>query len=180
MADRWLTDTLERQLARADLLILSKADLADRAARAATRAAVQRIRPDAAVAEISDGAIPEALLGFGAATGSAPRFVADLTEHGFRSWYWPATGLLDEGKLRAVLAGLPDSVLRAKGICRVWPGSLPHVLHLVGRRVVLAPWQGPDPPCGIVLIGTHDMPSPEALASMIAAAIRAEDATPAA
>lgn len=164
LADRWLTDTLERQLARADLIALSKCDLADAEARAATRAAVRRIRPDAPVLDIENGAVPGALLGAGAATGS--RIVADTPGHGFRTWHWAGATPLDEGRLRNALDALPGSVLRAKGICRIGPDGVPHLLQLVGRRWTLRPWQGAAWEPGLVLIGTERLPPPDRLAAL--------------
>jgi len=156
LADRWLADTLERQLARADLILISKCDLATPAQLIATRAAVWRIRPDAALVNIQGGAVPEALLG---GTGqSSSRFIAEPPEHGFRAAFWPAEAAFDAAKLRNLLAQLPASVLRAKGFCRIGPDHAPHLLQLVGRRWTLTPWAQPATP-GLVLIGTDRMPA---------------------
>jgi len=156
LADRWLVDTLERQLARADLILISKCDLATPAQLAATRAAVWRIRPDAALVNIQGGAVPEALLG---GTGQiSSRFIAEPPEHGFLTAFWPAEVAFDGVKLRALLASLPASVLRAKGFCRIGPEEVLHLLQLVGRRWTLTPWAKAATP-GLVLIGTDRMPA---------------------
>ena len=174
LADRWLTDTLERQLARADLVVLSKCDLADAAARDATRAAVLRIRPDARVLEIEGGAVPNALLGAGATAAPPGRFVADAPGHRFRTWHWGEAAALDEAGLHAVLDALPASVLRAKGVCRVGPSGAPHVLQLVGRRWTLQPWRGQGQVApGLVLIGTEHLPPPGQLAALFSSTVLA-------
>jgi len=153
LADRWLVDTLERQLARADLVLLSKCDLASPDA---ARAAVLRLRADAVVVEMQGGALPDALLG--RAHSPASRFIAEPPEHGFLTAFWPAEAAFDGVKLRALLASLPASVLRAKGFCRIGPEGALHLLQLVGRRWTLAPWARGAAP-GLVLIGTDRMPA---------------------
>ena len=151
MADRWLADTLERQVARADLILVSKCDVASPEA---ARAAVLRVRPDAVVMEMRGGAVPEALLGF--AHSPVSRFVAEAPEHGFRTAFWPAEAAFDAVALRGLLTALPGSVLRAKGFCRIGPEGALNLLQLVGRRWILTPWGEPAAP-GLVLIGTDRM-----------------------
>jgi G3E family GTPase len=176
LADRWLTDTLQRQLARADLVLVSKCDAAGPSARAATAAAVRRIRPQARLLEIAGGAIPAALLGSEAPPppGDTPsRLQADVPGHGFRSMHIPDHGPLDAAALAAVLDALPPSVLRAKGICRIGAEGAPHLLQLVGQRWRLDPWPGAAGPTGLVLIGTPDMPQDRGLAARFASTILA-------
>ena len=166
LADPWLADTLERQVARADLVAISKADAADPAA---AMAAVQRLRPGVRVAVLQDGVLPDVLM-----PGSAPgsRLVADVPGHGFRTWCWPDPPVLDEAALRLVLAALPLSVLRAKGFCRLGPDAVPHLLQLAGARWSLEGWHGDAAP-GFVLIGTPDLPPDEGLAALFAGTVLA-------
>lgn len=166
LADPWLTDTLERQLARADLIVLSKCDLVDATAREATRAAVRRIRADAPVLTMSGGALPDALLDRDAARRPASRFVAEPANHAFRTWHWDAACRLDEDGLRALMTQLPDSVLRLKGICRLGTAGEPHLLQRVGRRWTLTRWTDAMPEPGLVLIGTEHLPSAATLAAL--------------
>ena len=166
LADPWLADTLARQIQRADLVALSKCDLASPAHRAATRAALGRLRPAVRVMELADGALP-GLLMLGAAPTS--RLAADTPGHGFRTWHWADPPPLDGGALRRVLAALPPSVLRAKGLCLVGPGAEPHLLQLAGARWTLTPWAGPVAEPGLVLIGTPDLPSAATLAALFEA-----------
>ena len=155
LADRWLADTLARQLARADLIALTKADLATPAAQRATRDAIARLRPDATVFAAPAAALAELLMMAPAALPG--RRIADAPDHPFRRWHWPDPPPLDEARLRATLAALPASVLRAKGFLRLGPDGATHVLQRAGRRTILAPWAGAAP-LGLVLIGTPDMP----------------------
>ena len=68
-ADPWLADTLARQVQRADLVALSKCDAASPLSRAATAAALHRMRPAVRVIELADGMLP-GLLMLGAAPAS--------------------------------------------------------------------------------------------------------------
>lgn len=169
LADPWLTDTLQRQLARADLIVLSKCNLAD----AATRAAVRRIRPDVPVLKIADGALPAALLDGPGAGRPHSRFIAEPPEHGFRTWHWDAACNLDEARLRALMAELPDSVLRLKGICRLGAAGEPYLLQRVGRRWSLTRWTGAATEPGLVLIGTDRLPPDATLAGLFARTVMA-------
>ncbi len=166
LADRWLADTLARQIARADLIALTKGDLAGEAGQRATRDAIARLRPDATAFAAAAGALA-GLLGMAPATPPS-RFVADAPDHPFRAWHWSDPPVLDAARLHAVLAALPRSVLRAKGFLRIGPDAAPHVLQRAGRRTALEPWSGDMPPTGLVLIGTADMPTIAELAARFA------------
>ena len=173
--DRYVADTVARQVARADLVLLSKTDIATTAELYASRAALLQLRPDVPVAEIHGGTLPDLVLGNPAPAGS--RFVADAPEHGFRTWLYRNDDAFDEDRLRQVLASLPSSVLRAKGFCRLGDIAQLHLLQLVGRRFTLAPWPHPAEP-GLVLIGTDRMPADADLAAMFERAKRPESPRP--
>lgn len=174
LADPYLADTLERQLARADLVVLNKCDLAGPGKRAAAEA-VLRIRPDARIAEVAGAALPEALLGGGTAPGGAApggtgRPLADVPGHDFPTWQWRDPAPFDAARLGAVLDGLPPSVLRLKGLCAVGPGAAPHLLQLAGRRWSLTP-AGAAAPGALVLIGTAALPPADRLAALFRGAL---------
>lgn len=156
LADRWLADTLERQVARADLVLLTHADLASAAEVEATRAALRRLRPDVAMAVMPADGLPEVV----GATHEAPRrLVADaVSGHGFRRASWSPPGSLDRAGLLRMLDALPDSVLRVKGFCRLGPGGAQHLVQRAGRRSVVEPWPHPVRGEALVFIGTPDMP----------------------
>lgn len=169
LADRYLTDTLERQLARADLIVLNKCDAA---APDAAEAAVRRLRPDARMVRVANAELPEALLA-GPAGPDAPtsRFAAEAPAHPFRSWVWRDPAPFDGLQLARMLDGLPPAVLRVKGFCRVGPDGGQHLLQLAGRRWSLRPAAGQDD--ALVVIGTTDMPSPAGLDALFRAALLA-------
>ena len=175
LADPWLADTLARQVQRADLVALSKCDTATPSARAATAAALRRLRPTVRVVELADGMLP-GLLMLGAAPGS--RLAADDPGHGFRSWHWADKRPLDGGALRRVLAGLPSSVVRAKGLCAIGAEAEPHLLQLAGARWTLTAWAGPVTAPGLVLVGTPELPCDTTLAALFEGAVCAAPAPP--
>ncbi len=167
VADRYLTDTLERQLARADLIVLNKCDLAGPAAAAA---AGRRLRPGAPGGRVAHAELPEALLA-GPTLPRQPgsRFAAEAPAHPFRTWLWQETAAFDHQALARTLDGLPPSVLRAKGFCRVGPDRRQHLLQLAGRRWSLVPEAGHDD--ALVVIGTADMASPAELDALFRCAL---------
>ena len=167
LADRYLTDTLERQLARADLIVLNKCDAA---APDPAEAAVRLLRPDARMIRVAHAELPEALLA-GPARPDAPasRFAAEAPAHPFRSWVWRDPAPFDASQLARMLNGLPPSVLRVKGFCQVGPDGGQHLLQLAGRRWTLLPAAGEDD--ALVVIGTADMPSSSELDALFRAAL---------
>lgn len=163
-ADRWIADTLARQVARADIVAMTKCDLADEKMKAAAQAAIREIRADVPIIEIAQGAIPLALLDTHADI-AMPRFLADAPEHGFLSWYWSPSEALERQWLESVMEALPPSVLRVKGIVRLEPEARRHVVHMVGRRWNIEPWDRMAGEEGLVVIGTRELPAPEVLAA---------------
>jgi G3E family GTPase len=146
-ADRRLTDTIERQLAAADLLVLNKLDLVPDAAMVRDWLAERTAAP---VLEARHADVPIHLL-FGlreigeAGDGEAA--------HGFASWSYQFHSAVDREVVRRLLKRA--DVLRAKGILRFadTPGRLT-VLHQVGARIEFAdggPWDGR--PSRLVLLG---------------------------
>lgn len=154
-ADRWLHDTLTRQIARADLVALSKCDATDAATLSAAYATLEAIRPGVTRIEIAHGALPPGLM-VPLHEEQASSLIADAPEHGILQWSWTPPGPLDETRLRAVLAALPASIWRGKGILTLDLGAR-QLLQLVGRRWSLAAHEGPGPDA-LVLLGTPLMP----------------------
>lgn len=162
--DRWLADTLSRQVARADIIALTKCDIASEKMKADTRAAIASMRADVPVIEVAHGCLPEAVISAGTAH-EASRLLADVPEHGFRSWHWAPSCPLIRNRLEVTLDSLPTSVLRAKGVIRLGENGMyqRHVLQLVGRRWTLERSRGPEFEDRLVVIGTDDMPEFEQL-----------------
>lgn len=170
-ADRWLADTIVRQIARADIVALTKCDLADEKVKAAARDSIAAIRADVPVMEISGGALPAVVVSPGQEARPS-RFVADIPEHGFRTWHWLPGSPLDEVRLRNALETLPPAVLRGKAILTLGDEAGQFTLQLVGRRWTLEPRQGLAAPDELVLVGTDALPTSEALSAHFAPTIR--------
>jgi G3E family GTPase len=120
-ADPRLGDTLLRQLAAADLVILNKRDLVSAVQLAQTRAWLERSVPDVRILEASQAEVPaELLTGIAAERVSRDPAACAHDEHGaqFDSLVLSSEGVLSAAALRALLARMPSGVLRAKGIVR--------------------------------------------------------------
>jgi G3E family GTPase len=167
-ADRWLNDTISRQIARADLIALSKCDIASAAMRTEARTIVTAIRADVPVIEIAGGVLPAVMVNPSTEPQSS-RFLADGPDHDFRTWSWRPDGPLDEALLREVLRALPPCILRGKGVLQVGSAASPMVLQLVGQRWSLAPGREAVDAHELVLIGTNALPTPGNLEAMFAA-----------
>lgn len=161
-ADRWLSDTISRQIARADLVALSKCDIAPPAARSRAESCVRTIRADVTIIEIIGGALPAIVVN--PSRQSAPgRFLADSPGHEFLSWHWRPPRALDQDRLANTLRALPAGVLRGKAILKIAAQANPMVLQLVGRRWSLTSAPELAPAHELVLIGTQAMPAPQEL-----------------
>ncbi len=144
LADPRLGDTLRRQLRAADLLVLTKTDLAPAGPVAA---ALRPLAPRAAVVE--GAALPIALALGHHAAGSAP-----VAGHGatFASLTLRPSAPLTQAGLRTALDLLPEGVLRAKGVLPL--DGAPALVQRVGRRLAITPFAGAMDPA-LVLIGTE-------------------------
>ena len=155
LADRWIGDVVARQLAFAELVLLNKVDLAPDIG--AVRAAVANMRPQARLVAATHGQVDAAVLHFTPPPRpGVSRLIADAPGHGFVSDVWHPKGPIDRVRLRAVLEGLPRSVLRVKGFCRLAPEGASCLLQYAAERWAFTPMEGPP---GLVLIGTEGMPA---------------------
>ena len=178
--DHRLRDTIDRQLAAADLLVLNKCD---RVSEEATGEAESwaRERGRAPTIRSVDADVPMALL---AAAGpeaavrshvAGPATHAHAIDHGqrFMSRSVPCPDPLDPGRLHTALSALMPRVLRAKGFVVSAPGPAREwmVVQACGRTVDIERWRPPPdqaiPTPGIVFIGLDDLPSEKELGSVL-------------
>ena len=173
-ADERLQDTVNRQLAAADLIVLNKCD---RIAETECGSAESWLRDRSRVPVIRSVAadVPMELLAADRADGAAPSRTDGASDHyhQFRSQFVPCPDPVDPGRLRAAFEELSPRVLRAKGFVRlaaspqeresdsdVGPGWL--VVQVSGRAVEIDAWSPradqPAPAPGIVFIGLDDLP----------------------
>jgi len=165
-ADRYLSDTIERQLRAADLLVLNKGDLVSAETRRALHAWLATLAPGAKLIDAVRARLPlEAVLGLG--LGARPPGRSDVLRTGALQ---PAAGAaeslfehlemrvvprVDARALGAALADPALGVIRAKGILRDRDGAA-IVLQLIGSRAALEPRAGADGATCIGLKGKLD------------------------
>ena len=159
-ADRYMGDTITRQLNEADLVILNKSDLVSAGAMQLLHQWMAHTAPRAALVEVARGEVPAALI-FG--RGHTPPASGTLSSGSIRpaedaagryesASFSPATAVQVESLARA-LAQAECGLLRAKGVLRDVDGSL-KTLHVVGARFEVTPFSGDgDAVTGIACIG---------------------------
>ncbi|HSH07027.1 MAG TPA: CobW family GTP-binding protein [Burkholderiales bacterium] len=162
-ADRYLADTIERQLRAADLLVLNKVDLVSARTRSALHAWLATLAPGAKVIDAVRGRLPlEAVLGIalgarqpadsGALRSGAQQPVA-AAEALFEHLEMQLAPRVDARALGAALAEPALGVIRAKGILRDRDGAA-IALQLVGTRAAVEPLAGAGAAAGrLVCIG---------------------------
>lgn len=136
--DRYMGDTIRRQLAAADIVVANKADLVGRDTLAATQSWLAGAAPQAVVLAAARAALPpEALLGPPATdrlllARPAPHDAGSLTSGTFA-----VDRPVDAERLAARLAEPAMGLVRAKGILTGRAG--PVALQVVGRRWEVTP-----------------------------------------
>jgi G3E family GTPase len=139
-----LDDALLRsQIRAADVVALSKVDLADAAEQARVRDAIRAMRPAAVLVDAPHGAIPAALL-FASDVDRAPvtrepgrpRPAADR----FETLSWTSEHAVSLSRLQQAIGRLAPKLARAKGLFETveQPGRL-MVFQFAGGRATLAP-----------------------------------------
>src|SRR5215510_11647926 len=134
---------LRSQLRAADVVALSKMDLADAAACAQLRDAVRVLRPGAVVVDALHGEVPaELLFPVDADCAPAPREVAPRrpTADRFETLSWTSEQPVSLPRLQQAIGRLAPRLARAKGLFETveQPGRLT-VFQLAGGRATLAP-----------------------------------------
>ena len=145
-----LADPLLRsQLHAADVVVLSKLDLADAAASQRVRDAVLNVRPTAVVVDALNGAVPAALL-FPAdpdrvPTAREPGRRRPVTDR-FETLSWTSDRPLSLLRLKQAIDRLAPRLARAKGLFETveQPGRQ-YVFQLAGGRAMLALGGAPAP-----------------------------------
>lgn len=157
--DKYLADTILRQLAEADLVMLNKIDLASQEARAQLRAWLREIASRAKIVETEFGALsPD--IAFGAHAPSAFAADAPATTHGGaqpQSQSFEIAHALDVARLATALADEATGLVRAKGFLRDADGAW-KLLQIVGRRVAVTPARAPQDGKGRLVCIAHGGP----------------------
>jgi G3E family GTPase len=143
---------LKSQLRAADVVALSKVDLAEESARAELRDAIRGIRPAAVVVDAVNGDVPTALL-FPADPDRvpAPRQPGPRrpAEERFETLSWTSERPVSLPKLQQAIGRLAPKLARAKGLFETveQPGRI-MVFQLAGGRATLVP--GGAPAAGVL------------------------------
>lgn len=150
---KYLSDTIDRQLAQADVLLLTKTDLVSQDKIASVTDWLKAKVPATRIVPVRHGAVPASAL-LGAlplpARHSTP---GPDTAHGlFASTVLATDGPVDVEVLAQALAGDP-CVTRAKGFVQTRDGLA--LVHVVGGRYSIEPAQG-DHAIGLVCIGLKE------------------------
>jgi G3E family GTPase len=170
-ANKYVGETVIRQIRGADLLVLNKADLVTPEQLAEVRAWLVELAPDARIVETTYGQIPmEVLLGAHASVArdgayrgedQASHAVTDADAHEHReiceTRSFTRREPIPEADVRAFVAMLPAGVLRAKGFVHLTEDpERRYLLQLVGKRWALTagePWGNAAPETTLVFIG---------------------------
>lgn len=143
-------DALVRaQLRVADIVALSKLDLADEGAGARMREAIRALRVPAVVVDAQHGEIPSALL-FPATIDRAPAprepGPRRPAEERFETLSWTSDHPISLPRLQQAIGWLAPKLARAKGLFETveQPGRLT-VFQFAGGRATLAPGEAPSP-----------------------------------
>lgn len=147
-ADRYMGDTITRQLNEADLVVLNKSDLVSAGAMQLLHQWMAHTAPRAALVEAARGEVPAALIfgrghtssAQGALSSGSIQPAEDAAGRYESASFSPATAVQVEALARA-LAQAECGLLRAKGVLRDVDGSL-KTLHLVGARFEVTPFGG--------------------------------------
>ena len=154
LADRYVGETVRRQLLAADLVLLNKRDLAGATMLDEARAAALAVRPALRLVETEQAAIPDDLLDAPAPPRGRFRAEAAAHEESFRRFLYQREGRFDRPALARVLDRMPPALLRLKGFCATIEG--PMLLQMVGPRWSLTPAEAEG--IALVGIGTPELP----------------------
>ena len=130
--DRYLGDTVLRQMAQADLLLLNKTDLLEEADLARVRAWLNGLALPAPIIETDHTRLPGDLV-FGPVTSPIASQNHAHAETLFQTGVFRPDGPLDLEKLGRALTDPGSGILRAKGVLTDL-GGVRHGVQLAGRR----------------------------------------------
>lgn len=133
-------DLATSQVRSADIIVLSKTDLAGPETVAEVEASLRSLTPGARILHALRGALPiDAVLGR-SVDHEAPDNATHPRHQGISAWTWQETRLLSLPRLEATLAGLPSGIYRCKGYVRLeeFP-RMRFLLQAVGQRYDISP-----------------------------------------
>ena len=154
-----LEPTIRHQLDAADLIVMTKTDVASAEQLQEARALLGLQQPEKPLLVAVQGRLPPDLILGVRSTMDPAQWPAVPWDHAgnFESWCLQTTHALPIQPLKAFLKGLPPQLYRAKGLLRLMEDpARRHVYQRVGRRDSLTPdalWDDQVPCSSLVLIG---------------------------
>ena len=164
-ANKYVGETVIRQIKGADLLVLNKIDLVSHQELADVRAWLSGMAPDARIVDAAYGQVPLAVLLGASASGLTPSYEevevegpeADSHQETYQTWSFTTREPIPTARVHALLDWLPDGVLRAKGFLQLVEDPVHrYLLQLVGKRRQLTagdPWGETGAETTLVFIG---------------------------
>ncbi len=152
-----LRDTLERQLLKADLVLLTKLDICDDHLASETFLAVSQIAQDRLVVSAPEEAMAQVLSAKGFKAGPPdPQTATPMETHSvpFESWSWRGNDRLNEGRLVKLLQQSDLGIYRCKGLLHLDDGSR-IVIHQVGTRLDISPTHNEFEQGSLTVIGAR-------------------------
>ncbi len=175
-ANKYVGDTVTRQFAQADLILLNKTDLVTAEQLASLRAWLREMAPRAPLVETVGAKVPiDLLLGAhqGRAWANPDAIEPHDADHGhlYETWTILRTESLSRQALERFASGLGPEIYRAKGF--VWLQDDPdrrHIFQQVGARWSLEPgaaWGDELHRTRLVVIGRHGATHARALDALL-------------
>jgi G3E family GTPase len=173
--DKYVGRTVNQQLKSADLILLNKTDLVNEQQKQEVMDWLAQTAPQCRLIEAQYGAVPiQFLLGY-----STRLLTADFEnfsqgqayDAAYQSWSYVDDKPLTRSQIECFVAGLPDSVLRAKGVLYLEDEPQRRMIfQLVGQRWSLTPGEGWDrskQENRLVVIGAQDRIDLSELSSLL-------------
>jgi G3E family GTPase len=158
--DRYVGGEVERQLAGADLVVVTKVDARDDAGVDEVERWIANTSGGAPSIRVIDGEVPaDVILGV---RPSADRSSVASGGHGahYVSWSWTSDNLIARADLDAFASSLPPEVLRVKGRVHLDDGGWVDV-QVVGRRVDVTPGAPADRTELVAIARRTEPPAPD-------------------
>ncbi len=176
---RYVGELVGAQIAAAELLVLNKVDLVDADRLRDSRECLGTTAPGTPVLEVERAAVPLAVLFDDELATRRSEDEEHRHVHGteaFVGWTWQADEPVDRVELEASIGGLPEGIVRAKGLVRTTGApDRDLVVQVVGRRRELSdggPWTGG--PSKVQLIGLAALLGDSTLPGLFGSAQRAD------
>jgi G3E family GTPase len=137
--DRYVGDEVRRQIAGADLVVVTKPDACDEQRLASVEDWATSTSGGAPMIRVVGGLVPaDVILGVRSVGSAHAHAQVEPHDDRYESWSWTSTEPVALAVLERFTASLPAPVLRVKGRVLLDEGSWV-LVHVVGRRVDITP-----------------------------------------